>query len=187
MWVANAARTPYHMGMNIFATSTCPKSAAQDHCDKHLVKMILETAQLLSTAHHICGEPTDVPEIYKVTHQNHPSAIWVRETSGNYTWTYRLFRALCVEYTRRYGRVHKTEGKLLYGLMTMPRYIIHDDLTPPPACMPDEFKVEPEGQWPVESYRRYLARGKSWLTADSFKKRGNGAPAWFRRLEEKVA
>jgi hypothetical protein len=172
--------------MNIFATSTCPKSAAQDHCDKHLVKMILETAQLLSTAHHLEGDPTDVPDIYKVTHQNHPSAVWTRASRANYLWTYDLFVALCREYTVRYGRTHKTEDKLRAGLMTVPRHITAADLTAPPACMPDEFKVEPEGQWPVESYRRYLARGKSWLTVDSFKKRG-AAPSWFRRLAEKVA
>jgi hypothetical protein len=172
--------------MNIFATSTCPKSAAQDHCDKHLVKMILETAQLLSTAHHLEGEASDIPGIYKVTHENHPSAAWVRSTRANYLWAYDLFVALCDEYTRRYGRVHKTDTKLRAGLMTVPRHIVSRDLTAPPACMPDAFKYDAEGEWPVESYRRYLAHGKSWLTADSFKKRAGGAPAWFRTLTEGV-
>lgn len=173
--------------MNLFVTHRCPVAAAQDHSDKHLVKMILETAQLLCTAHHIDGDPTDVPGIYKATHRNHPSAVWVRETSGNYVWAYRLFRALCMEYRERYGRVHKTETKLLGPLMAFPRYIIHDDLLPPPACMPDEFKLpEEEDDWPVQSYRQYLARGKSWLTVDSFKKRDGGAPHWFQVLVEEA-
>lgn len=171
--------------MNIFTTSTCPKTAAFDHSDKHLVKMILESAQLLSTAHHLEGEASDIPGIYKVTHENHPSAVWTRSSRANYLWTYDLFVALCSDYRARYGRIHKTDDKLRTHLMTVPRHITSRDLTPPPACMPDEFKVHAEGEWPTESYRLYLARGKSWLTVDSFRRRP-GAPAWFRRLAEEV-
>ena len=173
--------------MNIFFTHHCPDASARDHCDKHLVKMILETAQLLSTAHHLEGDPADVPGIYKPTHRNHPSAVWVRETSSNYTWAYDLFVALCREYSVRYGRVHLTETKLRDALMTMPRHITRAELTPPPACMPSEFRLpEEEGEWPIQSYRQYLARGKDWLTVDSFQKRGGGAPTWFRQLAEEV-
>ena len=171
--------------MNCFITHRCPKQSAYDHCDKHLVKMILESAQLLSTAHHLEGEADDIPDIYKATHRNHPSAVWVRETSGNYVWTYRLFRALCMEYRKRYGRVHKTETKLLRPLMAFPRYIIHDDLTPPPACCPEEFHVHAEGEWPTETYKLYLSRGKDWIGYDSWRRR-TGPPAWYGQLAEKV-
>lgn len=171
--------------MNCFITHRCPKQSAYDHCDKHLVKMILETAQLLSTAHHLEGEADDIPEIYKVTHENHPSAVWTRASRANYLWTYDLFVALCSEYRARYGRVHKTDDKLRMSLMTVPRYLSARDLTPPPACMPDEFKVHADGEWPTESYRLYLARGKSWLTEDSFRRRPS-APAWFRQLSAEV-
>ena len=98
--------------MNIFYLSSCPVDAASFHCDKHVVKMILEYAQLLSTAHHVL-DGDDAPEgIYKCTHKNHPSAVWARETNNNYRWLYDLFLELGKEYTYRYGKEHLTIKKL---------------------------------------------------------------------------
>jgi hypothetical protein len=96
--------------MNIFYLSPHPKIAAKWHCDKHIVKMILEYAQLLSTAHH---ELDGVPSIecYKSTHKNHPSAIWARENDKHYKWLWALLYETCKEYTRRYNKVHATERK----------------------------------------------------------------------------
>jgi len=122
--------------MNIFYLSSDPIEAATMQCDKHVVKMILETAQLLSTAHHILAG--DGP--YKVTHKNHPSAVWVRESRQNYDWTYKHFKALCAEYTDRYGKTHLTETKCSEWLSRAPEGIEDNGFTDPPECMPDECK-----------------------------------------------
>ena len=92
--------------MNIFFLSLDPAEAARLHCDKHVVKMILESCQLLYCAHWMCG--TIMPSnAYKKTHPNHPCAKWVRESQANYRWLCRLGLELCGEYTFRYGKHHK--------------------------------------------------------------------------------
>lgn len=96
--------------MNIFFTSNCPVECAQNLDDKRVVKMCLETAQMLSTALRENGV-TDA-RLYKSTHRNHPSCKWVRETDLNYAWTLTHLEALLEEYTKRYGKVHAS-SKLL--------------------------------------------------------------------------
>jgi hypothetical protein len=91
--------------MNIFYLDRDPIEAARLQCDRHVVKMILETAQLLSTAH---NELDGGQIAYKSTHKNHPSAVWARASAENYYWLQRHLGALGHEYFRRYGRVHKT-------------------------------------------------------------------------------
>ncbi len=171
--------------MNLFATSTCPKQSAYDHNDKHCTKMLLETAQLLCTAHHLEGQASDIPDIYRTTHKNHPSAVWVRASRANYLWTYDLFEALCSEFRTRFGKIHLTDTKLRVSLTKVPRYITARELTAPPACMPDEFKVHADGEWPTESYKLYLSRGKDWINYDSWRRRP-GPPAWYRKLSQAV-
>jgi hypothetical protein len=99
--------------------------------------MILETAQLLSTAH---NEIDGGQIAYKTTHKNHPSAVWARANRENYTWLQRHLMALGDEYTRRYGRVHKTIQTHSEALTEAPRGISDGDFTDPPQCMPDECK-----------------------------------------------
>ena len=91
--------------MNIFATSECPFESASYLDNKRVVKMILESAQLLSTAlrHH----GSDAP--YKATHVHHPCTKWVCQSRSNYMWLLQHFSALCGEYTKRYGKVHKSQ------------------------------------------------------------------------------
>lgn len=153
--------------MNIFYLDQNPIIAAWYHCDKHVVKMILETAQLLSTAHHHYGSATS--EMYKPTHRNHPSAVWVRESRANYMWAWRLFSALCAEYTERYGKTHKT-SRLLKALFNRPDGIPTARMTEPPQCMPDEYK----GDDTVLAYRSYYRGDKrrfaTWKTHE---------PDWF--------
>lgn len=97
--------------MNIFVLDKDPVKAARFHNDRHVIKMILESAQLLSTAHVVLdGEKVaayDVPFLLRPTHVNHPCAIWARATGANYDWLYRLLVGLLAEYTRRYGKVHR--------------------------------------------------------------------------------
>lgn len=122
--------------LNIFATNECPIKSAQEHCSVHNVKMVVELAQLLSTAHF---ELDGIQVGYKPTHKNHPSAIWVRQCSGNYQWTFLHFKALCAEYTFRTGKVHKS-SELLISLAKQPSKIEIAERTSFAMAMPDEYK-----------------------------------------------
>lgn len=143
--------------MNIFVLDTDPKIAAQYHCDKHVVKMILETAQLLCTAHHVNGINANVEDyLYKQTHINHPCAIWARQSKENYDWLTELGLRLCKEYTKRYDKVHKSQ--YLIQLLT-----VHDPIDYPKKgltefaiAMPEEYRLNEV----VSSYRNYYKYGK---------------------------
>lgn len=160
--------------MNIFLLDSNPKIAAQYHNDKHCVKMILETAQLLSTAHRVldkeCLESNFDTVLYKATHINHPSAKWVRECQNNYYWTYNLFLELLSEYTYRYEKKHKCVF-LIDILCNFPKNLKNVNGTLPYLCMPDECKVSDA----IQSYRNYYVMHKQHLA--SWKKRGE--PFWW--------
>jgi hypothetical protein len=146
--------------MNVFFLAKCPTKAAQMQCDKHVVKMILETAQLLSTAHHLCGEGGP----YKVTHQNHPSAVWARESVANYRWLYAHLEALSDEYTERYAKVHKTWREHAQALSRCPEGIKGLKFTEPPQCMPDECK---QGDTTVAYMVYYNHKADEWAAKGS--------------------
>ena len=124
--------------MNIFYLDKDPFKAAELQYNKHVVKMILESAQMLCTAHHVYGNPNDMP--YKQAHLNHPSTIWVRENSLHYDWLYEHMLALGKEYTRRYGKTHLSITKCYEALSVHPENIPHESFEQPPQCMPDEYK-----------------------------------------------
>jgi hypothetical protein len=126
--------------MNIFYLDKCPRKAARLQYNKHVVKMILESAQMLCTAHHVYGNPDDVP--YKQAHLNHPSTVWVRENSLHYDWLYEHFVALQGEYYKRYNKTHLSFTKCYESLMNHPENIPHEPFEQPPQCMPDEYKDE---------------------------------------------
>ena len=130
--------------MNIFKLSDDPYECAEMHCDKHVVKMILETAQMLSTAYRVLGSEklADDEGLYKIAHKNHPSCVWVRNDVWNYYWTVSLLAALCAEYTHRYGKHHVSERLLHYFQKHVPHGIeMKAQNMPFPQCMPDEYKV----------------------------------------------
>ena len=124
--------------MNIFYLDKDPITAAVVQYNKHIVKMILESAQMLCAAHHILGNPEDVP--YKLAHKNHPCTIWVRENSLHYDWLYEHMMALGDEYTERYGKIHMSIDKCAIPLDKHPENIPHEEFEQPPQCMPDEYK-----------------------------------------------
>lgn len=149
--------------MNVFYLDSDPKQCAMLHTDKHVVKMILEYAQLLSTAHYVCDGAT--PEgMYKPTHINHPSAVWVRKSEHNYIWLCNLLLALCSEYTYRYAKIHKVEREgLCYLLLkNVPKNIGKELWSEPTPAMPDEYKVKGDS---LTSYRKYYASAKTHLHA----------------------
>lgn len=181
--------------MNIFVLSEDPVEAAQLLCDKHAAgKMVVESAQMLSTAHRMLDgvieqrpsksgkrrvkywrmldEREDV--LYKAVHMNHPCTVWTRETEDNYLWHYRHFVALCDEYTYRYDKAHKTDTLLRKILFRAPANIPHKSLTPWARAMPEEYK---DGST-TESYQNYYQSKQ-----DRFKMvwSRRETPSWFNR------
>ena len=176
--------------MNIFYLDHDVTKCAEMHNDKHVVKMILEYAQLLSTAHRVLDGVelsglsatgrkkkfwtlSDSREhiLYKATHIHHPSAVWVRRSDANYAWLYRLFGALMDEYTYRYGKTHACE-KLSDALSYRPKNILKSEFTEPIPAMPNEVKVAGDS---IKSYRNYYINNKMHLA--SWKKRS--PPGWY--------
>jgi hypothetical protein len=159
--------------MNIFFLDENPKLNAQYHNNSHCIKMILETAQLLCSVHHSTDQPTDqVP--YKLSHKNHPCAIWARESLSNYLYLCELGLELGKEYTYRYGKRHKSIDVIEWCIVNKPN-IPDIGFTTPAMAMPDEFKVDSV----VESYRNYYMGAKSDLA--SWKNREK--PFWFEKKE----
>ena len=91
--------------MNIFVTHPDPMLSAMFLDDKRVIKMVLESAQLLSTAMIQLGGCGP----YKPCYINHPCSIWTRDCRHNYNWLYFHFVYLCEQYTDRYGKIHKCE------------------------------------------------------------------------------
>jgi len=173
--------------MNIFYLDRNPTKAAEYHVDKHCVKMILETCQLLSTAHRVLDGDQVMGKtatgrnikrwilsdernetLYTATHVNHPSAVWCRQSKQNYDWLALLLTNLCSEYTYRYGKVHKCEeiGLVARLLSVAPKNIPDGPFTDPTPAMPDQYKVKGDG---VQSYRNYYNGEKQRMF--SWKKR----------------
>ena len=145
--------------MNIFYFDSCPIKSAQAQPDKMLVKMPLETAQMLCTAHRELDgdEYADEVGLYKVAYKNHPCTIWARETHSNYRWLLKHFLALGSEYTFRYGKKHKSVEKLYRGLDQLPGNIPLNAMTPIAQAMPDQYKNKNA----VKAYRDYYINEKS--------------------------
>jgi len=142
--------------MNIFFLHWNPRVAAQYHCDKHVVKMIIETAQMLYSAHWVLN-PTKLPEnAYKLAHKNHPCSVWVRESLTNYLWLCSLGWWLCKEYTFRYGKIHKTEEHIKWLFQNSPEEIPYLVMTQPAQAMPPEYKEND----PIEAYRKFYIESK---------------------------
>ena len=150
--------------MNIFVLDKNPHVAAMYACDKHVVKMILESAQML------CSVQPEGTAPYKRSFYNHPCTKWVRASSENYDWLIEHARALCTEYTRRYGKVHKSEKVIDWCDANRPE-LPDVGLTPFAQAMPEDYKNEDA----VEAYRTYYRNDKrrfaTWKDVDP--------PTWF--------
>ena len=164
--------------MNIFFLDISPVLSAQYAVDRHVVKMILETCQLLSTAHRIIdGNSTKgksktgrnvtryvLPDhrenvLYQATHINHPSSVWCRESVFNYSWLYRHLLALNDEYEYRYSKTHKCSS--LYEALKLPPLNIQSgSFTQPTPAMDKSFIISNDS---VENYRNYYKQGKVHL------------------------
>ena len=127
--------------MNIFYLHKDPREAARLQYNKHVVKMILESAQMLCTAHHCYGDKWQKENVpYKQAHLNHPSTVWTRRSKSTYMWLYNHMMALGDEYTKRYGKTHLSITKCKDFLAIPPKHIQGDDWCQPPQAMPDKYK-----------------------------------------------
>ena len=178
--------------MNIFVLDRNPIKAAQMMCDAHVVKMIVESCQLLSTNDRILGRNSDVDILYKATHENHPCRKCLT-SPWNEQWLICHLWSLLNEYFYRYGEIHKSaEPKMnkaaeLYsrcwhgpkGLQAFPN---RDDLLDQctfPKCMPDEFKVGGDDlDSVVQSYRQYYKQKQ--LTMKRFRYTKREMPEWLK-------
>lgn len=141
---------------------------AQYHVDKHVVKMILETTQLLNNAR-IKHNP-NASRIYRETHKNHPATIWTAQTRSNFNWLCNLGLALCEEYTYRYGKTHKCQEIITY-FDKSDFYLPKGNLTPFAQCMPDIYRCDDA----VQAYREYYRKEK----ADIAKWSKRSIPEWW--------
>lgn len=148
--------------MNIFASDSCPYKSASFLDDKRVVKMSLETTQLLCTAVKLRGGISP----YRTTHVNHPSSIWVRASRANYLWTLKHLDALLKEYTARYGKIHKC-GQYYDVLQDGVALIPEGELTEFPNCT--TFKTMSDVNL---AYRLYL--NEKW-------KNDKRTPTWYGR------
>jgi hypothetical protein len=139
--------------MNIFVLDNDIELCAQYHVDKHVVKMILETTQLLNNAF-VKHNPMSSP-IYRPTHVNHPCSIWASKTKSNFIWLNNLGLSLCKEYSYRYGKIHKCQ-EILERFAKKDFLLPDGELTEFAKCMPDEFKSDNV----VFSYRKYYMGAK---------------------------
>ena len=186
--------------MNIFYLDREPKICAEMHCDKHVVKMIIEYAQLLSTAHRLLDGTQDIEKRYvhgslparwrhikvwkhpseymdkglmRASHTNHPSNIWVRESKENYMWLCQMWLWLMKEYTHRYGKHHACENRVEY-LMNAPKNIPSKAFTDPTPAMPEYCKVKNDS---LSSYHKYYIQEKvrfaKWTAREM--------PTWYKQ------
>lgn len=186
--------------MNLFIIDLDATKAAQDQCNAHIVKMCVESGQMLSTAHRMLdGYPIKNPTkpeksrarlwvhpnpvmdsvLYKAVHYNHPCTVWTMASEENYRWHYEHFTALCDEFTYRYGKVHKSDAVLRHVLSEAPQNIPKIGKTPFPLAM----KSNPECMFPddpVMSYRMFYQTKQTrfkmtWTKRD--------VPSWFKTLQ----
>jgi len=188
--------------MNIFFVEVLPDKAAKALCEKHCVKMILESCQMMVSGLRTNGVSVDSD--WKVTHVNHPMTKWVTESKANFQWLALHAKALCEEYTSRYNKRHACEDlvdSIMHGSMEGYPDIGFTDV---PLCMPDEFKTvefrnpvpreieDMESYQPVEYHvldRVPIARAvgfyRTYYHSKTFAKweKGTPAPDWWLGVE----
>lgn len=179
--------------MNIFYLHEDAKTSAEMHVDSHASKMIIEYAQLMSTAHRVLDgkqvkrlskknrllttydhpDPQLDHTLYKSCHVNHPSGIWVRQSKKNYRWLYEMWTELNTEFMYRYDKnvPHESYRKLKWALFSPPENMPEGVFTEPLQAMPDDVKNDSS----ITAYRDYYIKYKQHLA--SWKKRG--MPSWM--------
>lgn len=152
--------------MNIFVLDNDPVIAASYLCDKHVPKMLLESAQLLCSPFH----PGSAP--YKRTHYNHPAAVWTRMSRDNFEWLLKHARQIAFEHVSRFGTIHASRAVLDWADANMSTLLFScTGKLPFAQCMPEKYK----GSDAVEAYRRYYVGEKRGFATWKY---GNVPPWW---------
>lgn len=161
--------------MNIFLLSRSLVENARSHCDKHIVKMPVESVQMLCTALHLTTDLRHVKvKMYKPVHPGHPCSVWVRASLDNWLYLKRLSLELCGEYTRRYGKTHSCEELV----RALPNPSIESvGLTPFARAVKDydDLRALPD---PVACYRHYYVRDKRLIARWDHSE----VPEWYLTL-----
>ena len=163
--------------MNIFYLGN-PQTSARELCDKHVVKMITESAQMLCTVHWCKANTLEKSQnlveglLFKPAHINHPSTIWTRETHENYRWLLIHFITLCEEYYLRYAKYHASWTKLYDGLARFPMNIQEGGLTNFAQAMPNKYKHKNH----ITAYRQYMIAEKYYAKWE----KGTNKPTWWK-------
>ena len=189
--------------MNIFVLDESPEVAAKYHCNKHVVKMILESGQMMCTAHYTHGlrsigkELSDFKRVrdakahaienldanilppWSLSHTRHPCTVWTALNTGNYKWHLRLMRALLDQYTERYQKIHKAESTYSWLENNIPINMMTGDKTAHPQCMPDSCKSTS----PVDAYRKYYTNFKQHIAVWEPRSK---TPEWYSSGEYKI-
>ena len=184
--------------MNIFYLSAFASECAAMHNSKHVVKMVLEYSQLLSTAHRVLDGQEVASKsktgrnvkrwtlnderdsiLYTATHRNHPSAIWCRQSDSNYRYLHNLLVELCKEYSHRYGRIHKCESSgLVTKLSNLPNNIPVGNFTEPTPAMDKSYIISNDS---IASYRNYYINAKTHLASWNGKVNSRSVPEWYSK------
>ncbi len=156
--------------MNIFYVELDPTAAARSLCDKHVVKMPLESAQML------CAPFATAP--YKRVHYNHPCTVWARESKANYEWLLDHAFALLQEYTNRYSKIHASGSVVRWCSQEYTRLNFPErKLTPHPQCFGDYNNYCYTPNDPLTAYRKYY-----WIAKRAFAKwRNSPVPEWYNK------
>jgi hypothetical protein len=156
--------------MNIFAVDRDPRRAARCLGDRHVVKMTLETAQILCTVARLHGHRAP----YRSTHVHHPCVVWAAERHANFRWLVLHGLALAEEYERRFGRKHRS-GRVIGSIARRQAGPPKDGKRRSPfaLAMPEQYR----GRDAVASYRRYYRGEKARLVSYRAPAR---APRWWR-------
>lgn len=166
--------------MNIFYLHHDPRICARMHVSKHVIKMVLEVTQLLCSAWHMIDPDHEMYEpVYKLTHKNHPSAIWTRASTANYEWLCQLGMELCKEYTYRYKKTHKCE-QYIHDLYENTPPLPDKPFTQPTPAMPDTYKYKDS----IEAYRSYYFFDKYRMHSWKGKYNSREPPKWIIEMYE---
>ena len=192
--------------MNIFVLHKDPEIAAMMHCERHILKMLIEHTQMLATAYYSTigisrkkefqGNEEKIYELfrgwprkdefgndwpYSVTHVNHPCTIWTRESLSNFNWLLDCTKAMCREYTYRYGKKHSIESIIDWMYLNPPK-LKDIGQTPFAQALPDCFKDSD----PIKAYRLYYAFKTTYMKVNW--KLEERIPQWWNRdlIEESI-
>jgi hypothetical protein len=171
--------------MNRFLIDHHPDAIAKQLCDKHIVKMPLEEAQMLCTSiwHH-APEYAEEHELYKPVHQKHPCTLWAMKTRANFVFAFNLYTSMLCEYNYRYGKWHGAGNPSTTNpdarpqhLLYAKRYIPDGQLTAHPQCFSGHDHCKTDEDWPIMAYRAFYIVDKSSFARYD---KGREYPSWMK-------